>query len=171
MAFLLATPIPTQSVALILLAGAIYTAGAATLQRKLVNPRKSRELQDQIRVYTKEIQEMVKRNAPKEEISAKQGQMMPLMKQSMTMNLKSTFILIPSFIVIYYLIIPHLFGSLGTDVVAFTIGSYNVSLQYRGLFFVVVFVLGLATSMGVLLYDRHRAKLDTLAKLAQEGIK
>jgi uncharacterized membrane protein (DUF106 family) len=167
----LVATIPTVSVVSIVAVGVIYTICAAIVQRKLSNPKRTRELQDQIKIYSKEINEMMKRNAPKEEISAKQGLMMPLVKQSMMANMKSTVVLIPTFIVVYYLVIPYVFGGLGTAAVAFSIASYNISLAYKGVFFVTVFVLGLITSMSILAYDRRRAKLDTKAKLAAEGIK
>lgn len=171
MALILSGTIPISSDAMIIVAGVLYTIGAAVVQRKLTNPKKNREMQDQIKIYSKEINELIKKNAPKEEISAKQSQMMPLVRQSMTANLKSTIVLIPSFLVVYYLIVPWLFGGLGTSTIAFSIGSYNVSLEYKGLFFVCVFVLGITTSIGIMIYDRRRAKLDTKAKLAAEGIK
>lgn len=159
------------SIAEIVVSGVIYTIAAAVVQRKMSNPKRTRELQDQIKIFSKEINEMIKRNAPKEEISAKQRVMMPLVKQSMTLNMKSTLVLIPTFLIVYYLIIPWLFGGLGASATAFSIGSYNVSLQYRGVFFVSVFILGICTSIGIMLYDRYRARLDTKAKLAAEGIK
>ncbi len=165
------TALATAPVVEIVVSGVIYTAAAAVVQRKLSNPKRTRELQDQIKVFSKELNEMIKGNAPKEEISAKQSMMMPLVKQSMTMNLKSTFVLIPTFLIVYYLIIPWLFGGLGTAATAFSIGSYNFSLQYRGVFFVSVFIFGIGTSIGIMVYDRYRAKLDTKARLAAEGIK
>ncbi len=164
------TVLPTLSVYEIVALGVAYTIGAAAVQRKLSNPKKTRALQDQIKIRSKELNEMIKRDAPKEEISAKQKEMMPLVKQSMSLNMKSTIVLIPSFLVVYYLILPFLFSSLGTDSVSFSLFNTAFSLQYRGLFFVVVFVLGLITSVSILLYDRRRAKLDTKAKLAAEGI-
>jgi len=170
---MVATPVmmPQSSMLLIILSGVIYALCAAAVQRKLSNPKKSRELQDQIKIISKELQAMIKNNAPKEEVSKRQSEMMPLVRQSMTMNMKSTFILIPSFFVVYYLIIPYLFGGLGTDFVAFMIGSYKISLEFKGLFFVTVFILGIILSVSILLYDKRRAKLDTKAKLEAEGIK
>ncbi len=164
-------PIPTNWVLYIFLTGVAYTLIAAGVQRKLSNPKRTRELQDQIKVLSKEMNLLMKNNAPKEEIEKKQGDLMPLMRESMTLNMKATLILIPSFLVVYYVLIPWAYGWLGHDTLSFVIGNYNISLMYKGLFFVTVFVLGLVTSMSILLYDRKRAKADTLAKLAQEGIK
>ncbi len=161
------TAIPTISIIEILAAGIIYTIVAVFVQRKLSNPKKMREIQDQIKIYTKELNAMVKNNAPKEEIAKRQAEMMPLMKQSLTLNMKSMFILLPSFLVVYYLIIPTVFGYLGTSAILL----FGDKLEYRGVFFVTVFILGICSSIGVLIYDRRRAKLDTKAKLEAEGIK
>lgn len=163
--------IPTASIIEIIVAGVIYTIIAVFVQRKLSNPKKMREIQDQIKVYTKELNAMIKNNMPKEEIAKKQAEMMPLMKQSLSLNMKSMFILLPSFLVVYYLIIPFVFGYLGTSTIVFSLIGNKITLEYRGVFFVTVFVLGIFSSIGVLLYDRRRAKLDTKAKLEAEGIK
>lgn len=154
------TPLSATSIAEIITAGVIYTIAAAIVQRKLSNPKKSRELQDKIKVISDELNKMIKANAPKEDISKKQGEMMPLMKQSMTLNMKATIVLIPSFLVVYYLIVPYLFGGLAGQTTSFSIGSSLITLQYKGVFFVVVFVLGISLSMSILAYDRYRARKD-----------
>ncbi len=171
MIFLLAGVIPTSSAELLVVAGVIYTVAATIIQRKLSNPKRSRELQDQIMLHSKEFREMIKRNAPKEELDAKQKVLMPLHKESMTLNMKSLFVLMPSYLVVYYLVLPYLFGSLGVALLTLHLGSYNLSLQYRNIFFITTLVLGVGTSVGILLYDKRRAKIDVKPELAAEGIK
>lgn len=144
----------------IVIAGVVYTIAAAVVQRKLVDPKKTRAIQDKIRVKSDEIKKLMKDNAPKDEISKKQAEMMPLVKESMGSSMKATIVLIPSFLVVYYLIIPYLFGGLGGAVFKLDILSATFNLQYRGLFFVTVFILGMITSIGILIYDRRRAKKD-----------
>ncbi len=148
------------SIAEILAAGVAYTIAAAVIQRKLSNPKKTREIQDKIKVCSDELNKMIKANAPKEEISLKQKEMMPLVKQSMMTNMKATVVLIPSFLIVYYLIVPFLFGGLAGRTTSFNIGSSLITLQFKGIFFVTVFVLGLVVSISILVYDRKRAKKD-----------
>lgn len=148
------------SAAEIFVAGVIYTVAAAAVQRKLVDPKKTRAIQDKIRVKSDEIKKLMKENAPKEQISQKQSEMMPLMKDSMGSSMKATIVLIPSFLVVYYLIIPFLFGGLGSATFKLNILSSVFNLEYRGVFFVTVFVLGMITSISILIYDRIRAKKD-----------
>ncbi len=159
----------TLSVIEILASGVIYTVAAAAVQRKLSNPKKTREIQDKIKVFSDELNKLIKANAPKEEISQKQKEMMPLVKQSMTTSMKATVVLIPSFLIIYYLIIPYAFGGLASQTASFSIGSSVISLHYKGLFFVTVFVLGLALSISILAYDRARAKKDAKVVEAKEN--
>lgn len=156
----MAEPLSAISIAEILTTGVLYTIAAAIIQRKLSNPKKTRELQDKIKVYSDELNKMIKANAPKEEISMKQKEMMPLVKQSMMSNMKATVVLIPSFLVVYYLIVPYLFGGLAGQITSFSIGSSLITLQFRGIFFVTVFVLGMVVSISILVYDRKRAKKD-----------
>ena len=105
-------------------------------------------------------------SAPKEELMKKQGEMMPLMKESMMQNMKATFVLIPTFLVVYYLLVPYLFGYLKTDTAALFGG---ITVQYKGLFFVTVFVLGIITSITILVYDRRKAKAERQALAAAEA--
>jgi uncharacterized membrane protein (DUF106 family) len=151
----------------IFVAGVIYTLAAATVQRKLVDPKKTRAIQDKIKVKSDEIKRLMKENAPKDQISQKQSEMMPLMKESMSSSMRATIVLIPSFLVVYYLIIPFLFGGLGTATFKLNILSLVFNLDYRGVFFATVFVLGMITSISILIYDRRRAKRDAAKEEAQ----
>ena len=160
---LAATSMPMSAEIYIVIIGVAYTIMAATLQRKLSNPKRVRELQEKIKIHSKELNDMIKGNAPKDELNKKQSEMMPLVKESMTSNMKATFVLIPTFLIVYYLIVPALFGGLKADVATFSLASYNFSLQYRGLFFVTVFFLGLISSISIMLYDRRKAKIERLA--------
>ncbi len=163
-------PIPTIAVIELIASGVLYTIAAAIIQRKLVNPKRTRQLQDQIKLKSDEVRKLIKDNAPKEQIAEKQKEMMPLMKASMGSSMKAMFVLLPSFLVVYYLIIPFAFGYLGTATTQLNLFSHVFYLQYRGVFFVTVFVLGLITSIGILIYDRYRAKKDVKKEEAQEGI-
>ncbi len=161
---------PLSAEIYIIALGIVYTAFATTLQRKLSNPKKVRELQERIKVHSKELNEMMKNNVPKEDLMKKQGEMMPLVKESMMSNMKATFVLIPTFLLVYYLLVPHLFGYLKTDTATLSIATYNVSLQYKGLFFATVFILGLVASAAIIIYDRKKAKAERLAREAQASV-
>lgn len=143
-------PMP-QSVALsIILIGIAYAVFAIVLQRKINDPKKMRALQKQINDLTKEINEMAKR---KEDVTEKQKLIMPLMGDTMKLQMRTIFVVLPLFFLVYYGAIPFLYHPFfGTE---YTI-IYPMS--YQTLFFATVFVLGFVLSFAILEYDKRKAK-------------
>jgi uncharacterized membrane protein (DUF106 family) len=128
-----------------------YTFTSVALQRRLTNPKKLREIQDRMKSVSNELNSMIKSNAAQEEIKAKQQELMPLMSTSMKAQFKPMFVILPIFLVLYYWLMPQLFVSTSKTAV-------------QSLFFIVVFVLGLASSFVVLAYDRKKAKEEREAR-------
>lgn len=134
----------------VVLLGAAYILMAAVIQRKLSNPVKMREIQTRIKELTKEMQDMAKRNL---DVKEKQNEIMPLMGQSMKLQMKSMFVVLPIFYAVYYVVLPQMFGAF-----ALTDANIFIPLTLSGLFFAVVLIGGLALSMGILSYDKRKAK-------------
>ncbi|MCL4363261.1 EMC3/TMCO1 family protein [Candidatus Marsarchaeota archaeon] len=142
------------SFALIIVGLGIFEVSLSVLmQRKLVNPKRMRELQARLKSISKEMNALIKSNAPKEQISAKQSEIMPLMKENMTMSFKPMIVIFPIFIIVYYVLLPALAGK--ADYILNFIG---IPLTYNLVFIATVFILGLISSIAILLYDRKKAK-------------
>jgi uncharacterized membrane protein (DUF106 family) len=143
---LLGVSLPIGAELIIIVIGVAYTLASVFLQRKLMNPKRMREVQGRIKLLTNEMNALVKSNATKEQIAAKQGEVMQLMSESMRSSLKPMFVVLPIFLVLYYVMLP-----------AMPLGAAK---SVQSLFFYTVFVLGLIASAAVILYDRSQAKKE-----------
>ena len=143
--------LPIGAEVVIIAIGICYTLLSVFLQRKLTNPKKLRDIQSRMKQLTKEMNEMTKANAPKEQIMAKQSEIMPLMGESMRAQLKSTFVLLPMFVVFYYLFIPNL-----------PLGVSGAVASVKTLFFITVFAFGMVMLVVTTLYDRRKARMEIL---------
>lgn len=141
--------LPLGAELVIIAIGVAYTLVSVFLQRKLSNPRRVRDIQAKLKRLTSELNALVKSNAPKEEIAARQGEMMPLMGESMRTQIKPMLVILPLFLVLYYVMLPVL--PLGFD-------AAKSSVQL--LFFITVFILGLISSAVILIYDRAKTKRE-----------
>ena len=151
-------PVLPQNVEIVVVAIAIaYTVISIVIQRKLSNPKKMREVQAKIQIVQKEMNEMLKRNAPQNELMSKQKEIMPLMGESMKSSMKPMFVIFPLLILTYYLIIPSL-----------PFGSNNVA-SIKTTFFYIVFILGMVSAVIIMLYDRKKAKEEMKLLKEQES--
>ncbi len=150
----------------IVLIGVLYTAISVLLQRKLINPKRMRELQQKSKDITTELNRLVKANAPKEHIEAKQKELMPMLSESMRSQMKPMFVILPIFLVMYYLILPTVFASSTTSFFMFTLFGAKEQLGLRGLFFYTVLIIGIIASISILVYDKKKTKLERAERAA-----
>lgn len=148
----------SSSVLLIAAIAIFYAVGAVVLQRRLTNPKRQRELQRKIKEHTNTVKEMTKSGAQKSEIMSKQNEMMPLLSESMRSQIKPMFVILPLFLILYYVLLPYLISSLGAT--KSTVDFIFSGLSYQSFFFVVVFISGIATSIFVLVYDKAKGKKE-----------
>ncbi len=143
-------PVLPQNVeTIIIIMAVIYTAISIAVQRLLTNPKRMREIQVKVQIMQKEMNEMLKRNAPQESLAAKQKEFMPLLGEQMKNSMKPMLVILPLLFLTYYVIIPHIP----------IITASNLSGS-KSLFFIVVLGLGLVAAVIVLLYDRQKAKQE-----------
>ena len=157
---------PMGTVIILIAIGIAYVAFSTFAQRKVGNPKKMRELQQRMNALSKEPNQLVKSNAPKEEIAKKQSELMPLMSENMKTSIKPMLVILPVFFLLYYLVLPTTFHSIANEYVLF-LGS--MKLNYLGVFFACVFILGIATSIIIMIYDRKKTKLERQAIAAAEA--
>jgi uncharacterized membrane protein (DUF106 family) len=140
--------LPLNIEILIVVMAVIYTSISLAAQRLLANTKRMREIQARVSILQKEMNEMMKRNAPQDQLMAKQKEFMPLIGEQMKNSMKPMLVIFPLLIVTYYLIIPHL----------------PIASTYLGgaktLFFIIVFGIGLIAAVAILLYDRRLIKKE-----------
>ncbi len=134
----------TQSQEIIIAVLAVlYALVSVAIQRKLSNAKRLREIQAQISKVTKEMNQMVKNKAPEAEIAAKQKAMMPLLGESMKSSMKPMFVILPMFLIVYYVLIPML---------PFPAPATPKNIQQ--FFFVAVFISGIVAAVIMMVYDK-----------------
>lgn len=135
-----------QEIILIVIAVA-YALFAVFIQRKLSNAKRLREIQAQISKTTKEMNQMMKDKVPEAQIMAKQKEMMPLLGESMRSSMKPMFVILPLFLIVYYVLIPKI-----------PFGAPSTPKSIQAFFFIVVFVVGIITAIAMMIYDKQQTK-------------
>ena len=130
----------------------VYVAFSVTTQRKLVNPKRTFEIQREIQVKTKELNEMVKNKASQDLLAKKQKEITGMLSESMRSQMKPMFVILPIFFVLFYLVFPAVFAS-NPNV---TVPVLSMTFNYKTYFIIVSFVLGFALSTSLMIYDRVR---------------
>jgi uncharacterized membrane protein (DUF106 family) len=149
-------------IAVVLLAFA-YATFTLKVQRKLVHPNKTKDLQQRIQKLTKEMNEMAKRN---EDISAKQAELMPLMKESMNSQMKVMVVILPIFVIIYDVIIPALFGGfMAQQVSILFITGPLLGLEFIG----IAALFGLVLNGAITLLNRRKKNMQQQAQEPQSA--
>ncbi len=154
---ILAISLPYGAEIIVIIIGALYTVASVLLQRKLTNPKRMRQIQSQIKTMTNELNTMVRNNASKDQQAAKQSEVMKLMSESMRTSMKPMLVVMPVFLVVYYLVLPALLLAIGMT-----------AKNGQSIFFYTVLILGLVSSMIILLYDRAMTKKEEKLLQADE---
>jgi len=130
----------------------LYAVVSIVIQRKLSNAKRLREIQAHISKVTKEMNQMMKNKVPDTEIAAKQKEIMPLLGESMKSSMKPMFVMLPMFLVVYYVLIPMIpFGSPATP------------KSIQSFFFIAVFVSGIVSAIAMMIYDKKMTKKEEMA--------
>ncbi len=137
---------------IITLVAVAYVLVSVFLQRRLVNMKRVYEVQDLIKKKTNELTELGKGGADQAAMAAKQKEITGLLSESMKSQLKPMFVVLPLFLVLYYLVMPVFFAS------TLSVSLFSITLNYRSYFILVSFVLGFALSTSLMLRDRMMAK-------------
>ncbi|MGC9037113.1 MAG: EMC3/TMCO1 family protein [Candidatus Micrarchaeia archaeon] len=146
------------AIALIAIA-ALYVVFSVYLQRKLVNPARLREVQETIKTKTKELNELSKSNAGAEVLAQKQKELMPLLNETMKMQFKPMLVILPIFIILYYLLLPLAFHG--------TVSFFSIKMSYQLFFILFSFAFGIIASIAVSLHDRKMAKAQAALRMSQ----
>jgi uncharacterized membrane protein (DUF106 family) len=151
---------PNVAIAAVMI-GIAYAAFSFKVQRRLTNPQKTKDIQSRIQRLTKEMNEMAKR---KEDITAKQAELMPLFRESMQLQMKSMFVILPIFFIVYYGLIPLAFGTFNSA----TISIFAIPFTYGTLFIGSAVIAALMMNVAIMLVDRLKAKRAKQAQAAPQ---
>jgi uncharacterized membrane protein (DUF106 family) len=141
----------SQEVIIVILA-VIYAMVSVVIQRKLSNAKRLREIQAHIAKVTKEMNAMMKAKASDAEIAAKQKEMMPLLGESMKSSLKPMFVILPMFLIVYYVLVP---------MIPFPAPATPKNIQQ--FFFIAVFISGIVSAVCLMVYDKRLTKREEQA--------
>jgi len=149
--------LPTDVEIIVIIMAIAYTAISIAVQRLLTNPKRMREIQAKVQTMQKDMNDMMKRNAPQEQLAAKQREFMPLLGEQMKNSMKPLFIIFPMLLAVYYVIIPHI-----------PIIPASMVANTKSFFFIIVLIMGIASAVVVLLYDRQKGKTEKAQREALE---
>ncbi|MGC8547648.1 MAG: EMC3/TMCO1 family protein [Candidatus Micrarchaeia archaeon] len=141
----------------LIIGAALYVALSIFLQRKLVNTKRLREIQGIVKAKTKELTELSKSNADQSTLISKQKELTPLLSESMMMQFKPMLVILPLFIVIYYVFLPMAFAHVSAKFYLLSFG-----MNYQLYFIVFSFIFGIIGSIIVAVYDRKKLKEETM---------
>lgn len=137
---------------IILIIAASYAAASALLQRRITNVERMYELRAKMNIKTKDLMALAKANAEQKVLAEKQKELTELSMQSMKIQMKPMLIILPIFLLLYYVILPAVIVSSAT----ITVLSYKMS--YKFFFIAAAFVTGILISLVASVYDRRRLK-------------
>ena len=164
---ILLTTIPTNIEIIIVVIAIMYALGTLSLQRKLSNPKKAREIQRKMKAHSKILNEMTKNGATREQIMQKQSEIMPLMTESMKNQMKSAIVVLPIFLIIYSVALPYFANSMGF--VKDTINFVFPNMTYQSFFFSITFIIGIIMTAFILIYDRKKSKEEMLVETTPQS--
>ncbi len=146
-------PMPVTLAILMVALGIGYISLITLLQRRfLTNPARIAELQLKINAVSAEVRQHLK-NGNKELAMAKQKEIMPHMKESTKMQMKSMFVVMPLSLIVYFVLLPTAFAGSTAYVI-----NFIVPMGYLAIFFWSALIAGVIMSGVLMSRDRKRAK-------------
>jgi uncharacterized membrane protein (DUF106 family) len=139
----------------------VYVIFSVTMQRKLTNPSRTQEIQKLIKDKSKELNDLAKGGASQEQMAKKQKEVTTLLSESMRSQMKPMFVILPIFFIMFYVVFPAVFPA------DLKVDFLSAPWDYKSYFIMVSFVVGIATSLGMSVYDKMR--LAKKQKQAAEG--
>lgn len=127
-----------------------YVVFSVTMQRKLTNPKRTFEIQQEIKKKTNELNEMVKAKASQDQLAKKQKEVTGLLSESMRSSMKPMFVILPIFFIMFYLVFPAVIPA------STQVNVFAMKFDYKTYFIIVSFIVGFVLSMSFMLYDKVR---------------
>lgn len=141
--------LPTNVELIVIAIALVYTCISIIAQRTLTNPKRMREIQYKVKIIQKEMNDMMKNKAPNEQLMEKQKEFMPLMGEQMKNSMKPMLVIFPMLLLVYYVVFPML-----------PLGGTANAAGGKTLFIIIVFAIGFAAAIAIMIYDRAKAKQE-----------
>ena len=130
----------------------VYVAISVAAQRKFSNIKRIKEIRTEMNAKLAEVKKMGN-EASKEIMAEKQKEMAALTSEMMKHQLKSSFIILPVFVVLVYFALPYIFANESFSFIAF-----GLAFTYRTFFVAAAFTFGILSSVIIAGYDKMAAK-------------
>lgn len=130
----------------------LYSVILVAVQRLLINVDRMYEIRAHMNKHQKNMMDLAKKNASKEEMAEVNAKLMQMTTESMKMQFKPMVITLPLYAVLYYLVLPNYFSAVPN------IAIFSFSVSYRLAFIVVSIILTLVMQQLISFYDRRRLK-------------
>lgn len=129
-----------------------YSLLLVAFQRLLIDVDKMYELRAHINKHQKNLMEMAKNNASKEEMAEKQKLLIAATTESFKMQIKVMVVTLPIYAILYYFVLPKYFSA------APNLQILSLSLSYRWSFIIFSIILTFTLQTLISFYDRKRLK-------------
>ncbi len=123
-----------------------YVLFSVVVQRLLVPMVQMFEMQETIKVKTKELNDLIKNHATENQIAEKQKEVTTLLSTNMRVQLKPMLVILPIFYILFYYVFPMVFPT-NPNVV-----FLSYTLSYKTYFILIALIAGILASLGTSLY-------------------
>lgn len=147
----------TNTIIIIMAIAVSYIVFATFLSRWLTNAKRMRHVQAEVKILTKEMNELVKNKAPPAEMAAKQKQVMVLMRESMGASFKPMLVLLPLTLVLYDYGMPALLQA-------------SQRAPGQNLLFIALVIGGIVASIITYLWDKAQMKKEGAVKVVSQPV-
>ncbi len=130
----------------------LYVLLSVSIQRKLGNIKRIKEIKKEMNMHMADLKKAGS-TMSKDEFAAKQKRITTLASESMRHQIKPTFIVLPIFFLLFYVVLPYLFPASTTP----QIKVLSYSLTYGQFFIAIAFVVGILSTILIGIYDRMAA--------------
>ncbi len=139
---------------------AIDVALSITIQRRVSNVEKTYLLQSKTKKHMSDLQEMMKRKAGKEELSAKQQELNKALSDHTMHQMRSMPILLVISVAVYFLILPSIFpsGTVNTVNLLVTQISYG---GFKDSIYFIIFTVAMSLSVQLILGRLDKKRFDS----------
>ena len=142
----------------------LYVLLSVSIQRKLGNIKRIKEIKKEMNMHMADLKKAGSAMS-KDEFAAKQKRITTLASESMRHQLKPTFIVLPIFFLIFYVVLPYLFPASTTP----SISLFGFSLTYAQFFIAIAFTMGILSTIMIGIYDRMSAKKAESTAISQNA--
>lgn len=147
----------------VIITAVVYSSAMLAIQRKLGNPRRLKEIQQEMKAKMAEMKKLGE-NTDSSVMNAKQKELSDLSMESLRHSFKPIIVVTPISLIVLYLAIPYVFG---TQAINLSVMGLFTITTYRWLFIIAAAIFSLASSMVMNALDARDAKKKVSQEIAE----